>query len=159
MLVSTDKIQQALTDDSLDGWLLYDFHGSNSIAREIVGPRGIVTRRWYAWIPKSGNPVFIHHRMEGDQFAHLDGDKRNYLSWKEQDDVLKETVSGAQRIAMEYSPDNAIPYVAKVDAGLIEKLRGWDKQIISSADLIARFLACWTPEQIAGHHRAYKHVG
>lgn len=159
MLVSTDKIQQALTDDSLDGWLLYDFHGSNAIAREIVGPRGIVTRRWYAWIPKSGKPVFIHHRMEGDQFAHLDGDKRNYLSWKEQDEVLKETVSGAKRIAMEYSPDNAIPYVAKVDAGLIEKLRGWDKKIISSADLIARFLACWTPEQIAGHHRAYKHVG
>ncbi|GAB4313666.1 MAG: M24 family metallopeptidase [Candidatus Zixiibacteriota bacterium] len=159
MLVSTDQIQRALADDSLDGWLLYDFHGSNSIAQEIVGPRGIVTRRWYAWIPASGEPVFIHHRMENHQFAHLNGDKRDYLSWKEQDDVLKTTISGAKRIAMEYSPGNAIPYVAKVDAGLIEKLRGWDKEIVSSADLIAQFLARWTEEQVASHHRACKHLG
>lgn len=159
MKIPKETIQTALADDKLDGWLLYDFHGSNSIARDIIGPRGIVTRRWYAWIPRQGDVVFIHHQMEGDQFAHLPGEKRHYLSWQKLDEVLQQTLDGASRVAMEYSPGGAIPYVAKVDAGFIDKLRSWKIDIVSSANLIAQFLACWSPDQVASHERAYEHVG
>lgn len=155
MRVAIDTIQSALANENLDGWLLYDFHGSNSIAREIVGPQGIVTRRWFGWIPRQGEPVFIHHKIEKAPFVNLPGKKLDYLPWQRLDEVLKSTLQGARRIAMEYSPNCAIPYVAKVDAGMIEKLRAWNLEIVSSADLIAQFLAPWTAEQVAMHKRAH----
>ena len=155
MRVPIDTIQTALANENLDGWLLYDFHGSNSIAKEIVEPQGIVTRRWFGWIPRQGEPVFIHHKIEKAPFVNMPGKKVDYLPWQHLDEVLKTTLQGARRIAMEYSPNCAIPYVAKVDAGMIEKLRAWNLEIVSSADLIAQFLAPWTAEQVTMHKRAH----
>lgn len=154
MRVPVGKIQAALVEEGLDGWLLFDFHGLNAIAREVTGVRGMVTRRWCLFVPKSGACHIIYHRIESQPFEGFDAIHHPYLGWRELDSVLKTALGGARRIAMEYSPDNGIPYVALTDAGTIEKIRGWGLEIVTSADLIASFLAVWTPEQIAGHRRA-----
>jgi Xaa-Pro aminopeptidase len=95
----------------------------------------------------------VNHTMERAPFAHLDAERRYYLSWRELDDAVRAALGGARRIAMEYSPGNAIPYVAHVDAGTIEKIRSWGIEVVSSADLVAHFLARWTREQVDGHRR------
>jgi Xaa-Pro dipeptidase len=154
MRIPVKEIQQFLAASNLDGWLLYDFHGSNQIARDIVGVKGMVTRRWLCWIPRQGEVQIIRHAIESGPFAHLEGNQRMYSSWKALDAGIKEMLGGSRRVAMEYSPNNAIPYVACVDAGTIEKIRGWGVDILSSADLVAHFLARWSPAQIDGHRRA-----
>ena len=154
MKISISDIQSFLAKSNLDGWLLFDFHGSNQIARDIVGVKGMVTRRWLCWVPKTGTPQIIRHAIESQPFAHLGGDQRTYSSWRELDAAVRQALGGAKQVAMEYSPNNAIPYIACVDAGTIEKLRSWGIEVVSSADLVAHFLARWSAEQIAGHRRA-----
>lgn len=154
MNIPLPDIQAALAAENLDGWLLYDFHGSNPIARELAVLEGFVSRRWFCWLPREGQMTVIHHTMERAPFDHLTGNHRHYLGWPELDEILRDTLGGAQRIAMEYSPDNAIPYVARVDAGTIDKIRGWGKEVVTSADLVGQFLARCTRNQIAGHRRA-----
>lgn len=154
MKIPITDIQQMLANSNLDGWLLYDFHGSNQIARDVVGIKGMVTRRWMYWVPRSGPGMMIRHAIESGPFAQFSGSQRTYSSWKVLDATMREALGGAKRVAMEYSPSNAIPYIACVDAGTIEKIRGWGIEVVSSADLVAHFLARWTPEQIAGHHRS-----
>ncbi len=154
MNIPLPDIQAALAEEKLDGWLLYDFHGSNPIARELAVLEGFVSRRWFCWLPREGQLTVIHHTMERAPFDHLSGKHRHYLGWPELDEILRDTLKGAQRIAMEYSPDNAIPYVARVDAGTIDKIRGWGKEVVTSADLVGQFLARCTRNQIAGHRRA-----
>jgi Xaa-Pro aminopeptidase len=154
MRIPLAKIQAALVEEGLDGWLLFDFHGQNAIARDVAGVRGMVTRRWCLYIPKAGASHIIYHRIESQPFEGFEAVHHAYLGWRELDSALKAALGGARRIAMEYSPDNGIPYVALTDAGTIEKLRSWGLEIVTSADLIASFLAVWTPEQIAGHRRS-----
>jgi Xaa-Pro aminopeptidase len=154
MNIPLPDIQAALAEENLDGWLLYDFHGSNPIARELAVIEGFVSRRWFCWLPREGQLTVIHHTMEREPFDHLAGHHRHFLGWPQLDEILRETLGGAQRIAMEYSPDNAIPYVARVDAGTIDKLRGWGFDVVSSADLVGQFLARCTQNQVAGHRRA-----
>lgn len=153
-MIAIDDIQAALSDTDCDGWLLYDFHGLNPIAQQVIGVRGIVTRRWFLYIPRQGRPVGIVHRMEEPSFDGYPATWRTYGSWKELDAALQTVLSGVRRVAMEYSPDNAIPYVARVDAGTVEKIRATGTEVVSSADLVARLLACWTSAQIDLHRRA-----
>ncbi len=108
MRIALDSIQKALAEEHLDGWLLYDFHGSNPIAKSLVEPRGFVSRRWYAWLPQQGEMEIIHHTIEVEPFAHLAGKHRHYHTWKQLDSALQEALSGAKRIVMEYSPENAM---------------------------------------------------
>ena len=149
-------IQSTLRDEGLDGWLLYDAHGLNPLAHQIAGIQGVVTRRWFALIPASGQPRFLFHRIENLSFEPMPGEKRVYRTWQGLDEGIDWVLSGCKRVAMEYSPDNAIPYVARVDAATIEKVRARKVEVVSSADLIARFLATWTPAQVETHHRAAK---
>lgn len=151
-------IQAALREEGLDGWLLYDSHGLNPIARQISGLEGVVTRRWFALIPAQGEVRFLFHRIENLAFDPMSGSKQVYRTWQELDEGLGALLAGHHRVAMEYSPDNAIPYVARVDAATIEKVRARNVEVASSADLIARFLAVWTPSQVDTHHRAVKAV-
>lgn len=154
MNIPLHDIQAAIKAENLDGWLLYDFHGSNPIARELAVLEGFVSRRWFCWVPRDGQMTIIHHTMERAPFDHLSGNHRHYLGWPQLDETLRDTLGGAKRIAMEYSLDNAIPYVARVDAGTIDKIRGWGVEVVTSADLVGQFLACCTRNQIAGHRRA-----
>ncbi len=147
-------IQAALREEGLDGWLLYDAHGLNPLAHQIAGIKGVVTRRWFAMIPAQGQARFLFHRIENLSFDPMQGEKKVYRTWQELDAGIDWVLAGCKLVAMEYSPDNAIPYVARVDAATIEKVRARGVEVASSADLVARFLAAWTPSQVETHHRA-----
>src|SRR5271169_3660785 len=151
--MNVPAIQSALASQSIDGWLLYDFRGSNPIARSIIGfdERQIGTRRWFYLIPRQGEPVGILHVIEPHAVKGAPGKVVCYRSWKELEALLKEHLSGMKKVAMEYSPAAAIPYVARVDAGTIELVRAAGPEVVSSADLVQHFEARWTLEQKALH--------
>ncbi len=151
-------VQAALKADGLDGWLLYDFRGQNPIAAEItaVNKQGghLATRRWYYLIPASGDPRALVHAIEKRSLAHLPGAARRYAGRDQLERGLRDLLAGMRRIAMEYSPECAIPYVSRVDAGTIELVRAAGVEIVSSGDLIQRFSAVWDEAQIATHRAA-----
>jgi Xaa-Pro dipeptidase len=150
-------IQKALTEQQIDGWLLYDFRGSNPIARSVIGfdESQIGTRRWFFLIPRQGEPVGILHVIEPHTLRGVPGARVLYRSWKELEAMLKTHLAGMKRVAMEYSPGAAIPYVSRVDAGTIEMVRAASGvEVVSSADLVQTFESRWTPEQKALHDRA-----
>jgi Xaa-Pro aminopeptidase len=149
-------IQSALRDANLDGWLFYDHHHRDPIGDRILGisPEAMVTRRWYYYVPAQGEPKKLVHRIESGRLDALPGVKSVYSSWQELATTLETMLSGSTRIAMQYSPGNAIMYVSMVDAGTVEFLRSLGKQIVSSADLVAHFEAVLTEEQKATHQRA-----
>jgi Xaa-Pro dipeptidase len=149
-------IQRALASSHLDGWLLYDFRGSNPIARSVIGfdESQIGTRRWFYLIPAQGEPIAILHVIEPQATRGAPGKTVLYRSWKELEALLREHLAGKRRVAMEYSPGAAIPYVSRVDAGTIEMVRAAGPEVVSSADLVQVFEAVWTKEQKALHDRA-----
>jgi Xaa-Pro aminopeptidase len=156
--MNVGAIQQALRDQQLDGWLLYDFRGSNPIARSVIGfdESQIGTRRWFYLIPAGAEPVAIQHVIEPHALKGAPGRSVLYRSWRELEELLKTHLAGMKRVAMEYSPGAAIPYVARVDAGTVEMVRAAGPEVVSSADLVQHFESRWTPEQKALHDRAAK---
>jgi Xaa-Pro dipeptidase len=144
MALDVAAVQRALAEAGLDGWLLYDFRGSNPIARSVIGfdPKQIATRRWFYFIPASGEPVAIQHAIEPAALRGAPGRSVVYRSWRELEALLKQTLSGRKRVAMEYSPRAAIPYVGRVDAGTIEMVReAGGVEVVTSADLVQMFEA------------------
>jgi Xaa-Pro dipeptidase len=150
-----ERIQEQLEKLQLDGWLLYDFQGSNPIARKLTGLQSLLlTRRWFYWIPRQGSPSILCHRIERHAFNSLEGDTISFKSWEEMIQGLQGILSGSQTVAMEYSPQCSVPYVSRVDAGTIELIRGLAKQVVSSADLVQHFEASWSHEQFQMHQQA-----
>ncbi|HEX4004788.1 MAG TPA: M24 family metallopeptidase [Acidobacteriaceae bacterium] len=149
-------IQSALRDAGLDAWLFYDHHHRDPIAASVLGlpDHGLVSRRWYYVIPAQGEPRKLVHRIESFKLDALPGSKAAYSSWQELHRALDAMLAPWTKIAMQYSPNNAIMYVSMVDAGTVEFLRSLGKQIVSSADLVSQFQAVLTPEQIESHHAA-----
>jgi Xaa-Pro aminopeptidase len=150
-------IQRALREDgSIDGWLFYDFRGSDPLGYRVLllDATMHVTRRWYYWIPAVGSPRKLLHRIEPHILDHLPGERDEYVSWEQQRILLERLLSGSRRIAMQYSPLNAVPYVSRVDAGTIELIRSFGVEIASSADLIQMFEARWTDRQLETHQYA-----
>jgi Xaa-Pro aminopeptidase len=150
-------IQAALVADGLDGWLLYDFHGSNPIAAELAGTSRsgqFTTRRWFYLIPATGPPRALVHAIEAGTLAHLPGTCERYSGRDALEGGLRTLLRGLGTVAMEYSPRCAIPYVARVDAGTIELVRLSGVEVVSSGDLIQRFSAAWSAADIATHRRA-----
>ena len=146
-----------LKEDALDAWLLYDFHGSNPIARRIAGLDNgakMTTRRWYYVIPASGEPRKLVHAIEPHNLDHLPGAKTTYSQRETLASGLRTVLGGLKRVAMEYSPGNAIPYISRVDAGTIETVQGLDIAVASSGDLVQRFEAVWSDEAYATHRAA-----
>jgi Xaa-Pro dipeptidase len=150
------EIQKALCDAGITGWLFYDFRGSDPLAYRILhlDPTLHVTRRWYYWIPAQGVPVKVLHRIEPHVLDALPGQVDCYVSWEQQRQVLARLLAGGLRVAMQYSPMNAVPYVSRVDAGTIELIRSYDVEVMSSADLIQMFEARWTDRQLESHQFA-----
>ena len=150
------EIQQALRDAEIDGWLFYDFRGSDPLAYRILqlDPSLHVTRRWYYWIPAQGVPVKLLHRIEPRVLDTLPGQADCYVSWEQQRHILAGLLSGGLRVAMQYSPLNAVPYVSRVDAGTVELIRSYDVEVVSSADLVQTFEARWTDSQLESHQFA-----
>ena len=150
-------IQDALGDmGTVDGWLFYDFRGSDPLAYRVLllDPTQHVTRRWYYWIPTRGEPVKLLHRIEPHVLDELPGQVQHYVSWEHQRTVLASLLRGQQRIVMQYSPFNAVPYLSRVDAGTVELIRSFGLEVVTSADLVQRFEAVWTDEQLESHRYA-----
>ena len=157
--MNLDLIQAALRDQNLDGWLFYDHHGRDPLAYTILGfPAGHVTRRWFYLVPAHGEPKKLVHRIESGRLDTLPGERAVYSSWQELEAGLDTLLSGVTRVAMQYSPRNAIMYVSMVDAGTVEVLRGMGKEVVSSADLVSQFEAVLTDDQIATHYVAQKKI-
>jgi Xaa-Pro aminopeptidase len=153
-----DSIQSALRGAGVDAWLFYDHHHRDPLAAAILGlpDHGLVSRRWYYVIPAQGEPRKLVHRIESGKLDSLPGTKGVYSSWQELETGLDAMLGPWRRIAMQYSPNNAIMYVSMVDAGTVELLRSMGKEIVSSADLVSRFQAVLTEEQIDSHYAAQK---
>lgn len=153
-------IQNALGEFGLDGWLLYDFRGSNVLARRILDfdPRQMGSRRWFYAIPAQGEPRKLVHRIESGALDHLPGGKQVYLPWQQFEAGVGDLLAGMKRVAMEYSPRNANPYVAKVDAGTLELVRGCGVEVVSSGDLVQLFEATWDDDQWRMHLEAARHT-
>ena len=151
-----EDIQSALRKAELDGWLFYDHHHRDPLAYRILGlpANAHVTRRWYYFIPAEGDPKKLVHRIESGRLDMLPGAQTAYSSWQELERELAAMLTGATRIAMQYSPRNAIMYVSLVDAGTIEVLRELGKEIVSSANLVSQFEAVLSEAQIATHFAA-----
>lgn len=152
-------IRRAIADAGVDGWLLYDFHGINPIAAGVVGISGMVTRRYFCYIPREGNPVAITHAIEQGPWDRWPSDwpKRVYSSWRDLEKYLADTVRG-KTVAMEYSPGDAVPYLDRVPAGVVEMVRDAGAKVVTSADLVTRIYAVWTPGNLASHKRAAEHL-
>jgi Xaa-Pro aminopeptidase len=150
------QIQSALREQKFDAWLFYDHHHRDPIAYRVLGLREdlMVTRRWFYVIPAKGDPQKLVHRIESHHLDSLSGKKEEYSGWQELWEKLKQILGPYQTIAMQYSPNNIIPYIGMVDAGTVELLRSFGKKIVSSGDLVARFEAVWSEEQIATHFAA-----
>lgn len=155
-----DAMQSALREARHDGWLFYDHHHRDPIGERILGldPKAHITRRYYYFVPAMGEPRKLVHRIEQGRLDTLPGSKGMYSSWQELAAGLEAMLRGAKKIAMQYSPNNAIMYVSMADAGTVEFLRSIGKQIVSSADLVSQFEAVLTAEQIATHAVAQKAI-
>lgn len=157
MSLSIPAVQRALKEEGLDAWLLYDFHGSNPIARRITGLDGqakMTTRRWFYVIPAQGEPRKLVHAIEAYNLDHLPGGKQVYSQRDTLASGLRSVLGGAKRVAMEYSPGNAIPYISRVDAGTVESVRQLGAEVASSGDLVQRFEAVWSDEALQTHRAA-----
>jgi len=148
-----DRVQAALTDEGLDGWLLYEFHGLNPIAVRLLG-MGKTTRRGFVLIPASGEPVALIHAIEASSWRHWPFETRTYSSWEDMEERLGTLLEAHPRLAMEVSPGAAVPTLDYVPAGIAGLMLGLGVEATSSGDLVSRFHSVWTSDQREGHRTA-----
>lgn len=154
-MVEIGEIQKDLRQAKLDGWLFYDFRGRDPIAQRILNlPPGMRTRRWFYFVPAKGTPRKLVHKIEAGALAAVPGETLYYAGQKELREGVKKALGKARSVAMQYSPKNAIPYVAMVDAGTVELVRSCGVKVASSADLVQKYEACWSKEQLDSHQAA-----
>ena len=154
-------IQSALAEAGLDGWFFACFQQNDPIGLDLLGLAGegkLVTRRCYYLVPRQGEPRKLVHGLEPAMLDHLPGAKATYLTWQKHREELAKLVAGFRRLAAQYSPENQLPSVSRLDAGTAELLRGAGAELVSAADLAQRFAATWSEEQLAGHRRANVHL-
>ncbi len=149
-------IQSTLRDRNIDAWLFYDHHHRDPIAYRVLGlpEQLMVTRRWFYLVPAQGDPQKLVHKIEAGHLDSLPGKKRTYSAWQELFEGLKQMLSPYRDVAMQYSPNNGVFTISLVDAGTAELIRGLGKNLVSSGDLVAKFEATWTDEQIQSHYAA-----
>ena len=154
------EIQAALREAGLDGWLFFDHHLRDPLAYRVLRfePPRMVTRRWYYFIPAQGEPRGLVHRIEAGMLNALPGDKIVYSGWRKLDEGLRKLLAGAQRVAMQYSPNGAVFTASLVDGGTLEHIRSLGLEVASSADLLQHFEARWTSEQLESHLEAGRRV-
>ena len=157
MAFNLQEVQADIRAAKLDGWLFYDFRGRDPIAHRILAlPPGMRTRRWFYFVPAKGTPRKLVHKIETESLAAVPGETLYYAGYDELQKNLAKAIGRAKVVAMQYSPKAAVPYVAMVDGGTIELVRGAGAKVVSSADLVQKFEACWTPQQLESHLAAGK---
>jgi len=149
------RFQRALADAELDGWLLFDFHGVNPIASGLLGLHGMVTRRIFAFVPREGRPLAITHAIEQGPWRDwpLSWRRAQYSGWRQLEALLAAEIGG-KRVAMEYSAGDAVPYLDRIPAGVLEMVRAAGIEVVSSGQLVATFYAAWSADHAASHRRA-----
>lgn len=154
-----ERISAAIADAGLDGWLLFEFRGINPIAASMIGLDGMITRRYFCYVPREGTPVALTHAIEQGPWESWPAawGKLVYSSWSELEHHLA-TLVGGKRVAMEYSPGDAVPYLDRVPGGVIEMVRAAGAEVVSSADLVTRFYAVWSGAELESHQRAAEHL-
>jgi Xaa-Pro dipeptidase len=156
-MADISQIQSELRASKIDGWLFYDHHHRDPIAGHVLGlGNGMATRRWFYFVPAKGEPRKLVHRIEQGALEAVPGKKFVYSGWEELHKLLPKLLSGSKTIAMQYSPENNIPYIGLVDAGTVELVRKLKKKVVSSADLVQKFEATWSSEQLESHLAAGK---
>src|SRR5256886_9642152 len=159
MSFDLSEMQADLRAAGLHGWLFYDFRGRDPIAQRVLAlPPGMRTRRWFYFVPAKGTPKKLVHKIETESLASVPGETLYYSAQEELRGNLKKLIGRARKVAMQYSPKNEIPYVAMVDAGTIELVRSFGVKVVSSADLVQKYEAVWSPDQLESHLYAAKHV-
>ncbi len=150
------RIQEALQQHKLGGWLLCDFHNRDHLAYRVLGldSTKMTTRRWFYFIPAKGEPKKLVHTVEKGKLDALPGSKNVFLAWEQLHSSLKKILGGPKRIAMQYSPKNNIPYVSMVDAGVVELVKSFGHKVVSSADLVQMFEAVISEEGYRLHKEA-----
>ncbi len=154
---TVERIRHEVRAQGADGWLLFNFQGSNAVASNLMGLPAM-TRRWFVWLPAEGEPVAITHRIEQQPWTTWIGDNWPYSSWRELESRLAQLLGGNPRVAMEYAEKDAVPYVDRVPAGVVEMVRATGAKVVSSADMVSAFYARWSAEGEASHRRASTHV-
>lgn len=155
-MTRVDELQETLRAEHLDGWLFFDFRHSNAVAVRVLelSPQAFFSRRWMYYVPATGTPTKLVSSVESHVLNSLPGETLIYRSWQEYRQHLGQMLNGVRRVAMEYVPENAIPYVSLVDAGTVELIRGLGPEVVSSADFVQRFEAVLTPAQMESHRAA-----
>jgi Xaa-Pro aminopeptidase len=148
-------IQKALGEMKADGWLLFDFHGLNPVATGMLGMEGLLTRRIFALVPREGTPIAISHAIEQAPWKRWPSEwpKQKYSSWRALEEELGKLVKG-KTVAMEYSPGDAVPYLDRVPAGVLEMVKAAGAKVVSSGELVTKFYASWSPAHVESHRRA-----
>lgn len=148
-------VQRAIAEAGLDGWLFYDFRDNNPIARAMVGLEAHTSRRIFVFVPREGSPVAVTHNIEQTVWEHWPKAWRNerYSAWRDLESILHRLVAG-KRVAMEYSPGDAVPYIDRVPAGVLEMVHAAGATVVTSAELVSRFYATWSEADVAAHVRA-----
>lgn len=159
MSLDIAAVQNHLQVDALDGWLLYDFHGSNPIATSLAGLTGAhTTRRWYYFVPATGMPQKLVHAIEPAVLDGLPGHTRQYAGRQALERGVQDMLGTSRRVAMEFSPAGAIPYISRVDGGTIDFVRSFGIDVVSSGDLVGRFEAAWDDRAVETHRAASAHL-
>jgi Xaa-Pro aminopeptidase len=155
MSVDLQAMQSDLRAAKLDGWLFYDFRGRDPIAHRVLQlPAAMRTRRWFYFVPAKGTPRKLVHKIEAESLAALPGKTFYYAAQEELRKNVAKILGRAKNVAMQYSPKNEIPYVSMVDAGTVELVRGTGVKVVTSADLVQKYEACWSEQQLESHMTA-----
>jgi len=147
------RVREMLAELRLDGWLLFDFHGMNPVATRVLGLGGLATRRLFVLLPAAGAPVAVAHKIELHRIAGFPGEVRPYAAWRELEQQLARLVSG-KKLAVEYSAKDAVPYLDRVPAGVVELLRASGAEVASSSELVTALASRWSAEELDNHRRA-----
>ncbi len=155
-MMDLEQIQRALDSEGLDGWLFYDFRKSNPIAYQVLSLPldSFFSRRWFYFIPVQGSPTAVVSAVESHVLHSLPGEQRVFRTWQEMQTHLGTILVPGERIAMEYSPMNAIPYMSRVDGGTLELVRSYGVEIVSSANIAQLFVAQLSAAQMESHREA-----
>ncbi len=152
-MIDLVELRQALREADLDGWLLFAFKGLNPVATRVLGLTGLNTRRLFALFPRQGEPVVIAHKIELQGLENFPGRVVPYARWSELNEALGHAVAG-KTLGMEISPRDAVPYLDRVPHGVVQLLQSMGAKILPSGDLVSRFAARWSPQELADHHFA-----
>ena len=151
--------QENLRAEGVDGWLVYDYRGMNPVFRDTVGDIANLTRPCWLWVPAAGEPRLLLSYVDRGRFDHLGVGSAAFVSRREMVDRLRETLAGARRVAMEYSPEGGLPRMSRVDGGILELVRGLGVEVVPSADTVQYATQRWSEEQLASHLAAADRLG